>query len=85
MDADDGSTVVVAVRFASRADYERLAADPAQSEWYQALLAPLLDGEPTWIDGSWLPAVEHLPARLPAQGQAPTAETAEAAEAREHA
>jgi len=41
------------VRFASKADYLRLADDPAQSEWFAQKVMPLLDGEPRWIDGTW--------------------------------
>ena len=50
---DDGSTVVNTVRFASKADYLRLAEDPKQSEWYATKIAPLLAGDPRWIDGDW--------------------------------
>jgi hypothetical protein len=51
--ADDGTTVVNTVRFASRADYERLADDPRQDEWYTERILPLIDGEARWIDGDW--------------------------------
>lgn len=50
---DDGRTVVNTVRFATREDYVRLADDPRQAEWYAAKIAPLLEGEPRWIDGDW--------------------------------
>jgi hypothetical protein len=51
--AEDGRTVVNTVRFASRQDYEQLADDPAQAEWYAERIAPLLEGEARWIDGEW--------------------------------
>jgi hypothetical protein len=51
--ADEGGTVVVAVQFSSREEYRALAADPEQDRWWQTVFAPLLDGEPTWIDGMW--------------------------------
>ena len=50
---DDGRTVVSPVRFATRDDYARLADDPAQDEWWRSTMAPLLAGDPQWIDGSW--------------------------------
>jgi hypothetical protein len=50
--ADDGR-IAVAVRFASREDYERLAEDPKQDAWWSEVMAPMLDGEPEWIDGEW--------------------------------
>ena len=50
--ADDGR-VVVCVRFASKKEYEALADDPAQDEWWRVEMAPMLDGEPEWIDGEW--------------------------------
>ena len=51
--ADDGRTVVNTVRFASREDYQRLADDPRQDEWYSERMLPLIDGEARWIDGDW--------------------------------
>jgi hypothetical protein len=51
--ADDGTTVVNTVRFASREDYERLADDPRQDEWYTERIRPLIEGEARWIDGDW--------------------------------
>jgi hypothetical protein len=51
---DDGTTLVNWARFESREDYQRLGDDPAQDEWYRTRIEPLLDGEPRWIDGSWL-------------------------------
>lgn len=55
--ADDGATVVMAVFFESKEDYLRLAGDSTQDEWYRERLAPLLDGEPRWIDGEWQEAL----------------------------
>ena len=51
--SDDGGQVVMATRFASKQDYWALADNPDQDEWYRTSLAPLLDGDPTWIDGGW--------------------------------
>lgn len=50
---DDGQTIVMAVQFESKEQYLALADDPKQDEWYQSVAAPMLDGEPTWIDGTW--------------------------------
>lgn len=55
MFCDDGSTIVNYARFASREDYQALSGDPAQDQWWQQRLAPLLEGEPRWIDGGWAP------------------------------
>ena len=49
---DDGSTIVVAVRFESAETYKTLADDPAQDEWWTTKMAPLLD-DVRWIDGEW--------------------------------
>jgi len=49
---DDGQ-VVVAVRFASKQAYDKLADDPDQDTWYQEKLRPMLDDDPTWFDGEW--------------------------------
>lgn len=51
--SDDGHGVVIATRFASKEQYWALADDPTQDEWYSTTVAPLLDGDPTWIDGTW--------------------------------
>jgi hypothetical protein len=56
---DDGSTVVVPVRFESRDAYDRLGQDPTQDEWYQKIAADCLEGEVRWIDGSWHYGVER--------------------------
>ncbi|MCZ3385856.1 MAG: hypothetical protein LH630_02560 [Actinomycetia bacterium] len=45
--------IVVAIRFDSKAQDEALADDPAQDKWWRAEMAPLLDGDPEWIDGEW--------------------------------
>lgn len=50
---DDGAQVVIATRFASKEQYWALADTSDQDDWYQSTLAPMLDGDPTWIDGSW--------------------------------
>lgn len=49
----DDDRIVVAVRFESKEKYVRLADDSRQDEWYRTELAPLLDGDPDWIDGEW--------------------------------
>lgn len=51
--SDDGTHVVIAVRFASSEQYWALADTPDQDEWYRTSLVPLLEGDPTWIDGAW--------------------------------
>jgi antibiotic biosynthesis monooxygenase (ABM) superfamily enzyme len=53
LNGDDGQTIVVAVQFESKEQYVALADDPKQDEWYRTVMAPMLDGEPTWIDGTW--------------------------------
>lgn len=50
---DDSATVALAVRFDSKGAYAKLAADPAQADWYREHDAPHLDGEVRWIDGTW--------------------------------
>jgi hypothetical protein len=50
---DDGVTLVNTVRFTDKAAYQALADDPEQARWYAERMAPLLDGEPTWVDGTW--------------------------------
>ena len=52
MTADDGR-MVMAVRFESKAAYQKLADDPSQDKWWTKNVAPILDGEPEWIDGTW--------------------------------
>jgi hypothetical protein len=51
--ADDGVTIVVGVQFESKEKYLALADRPEQDEWYRTVMAPMLDGEPQWIDGTW--------------------------------
>ena len=41
------------VVFESKDAYLALANDPEQDKWYQAKVAPMLDGDPQWIDGTW--------------------------------
>ena len=50
----DGLTVVAAIRFADRASYEALGADPAQDVWWSTLMAPCFEGDVQWIDGEWM-------------------------------
>jgi hypothetical protein len=52
--ADDGETIINVAVFDSKESYMALADDPAQDEWWQKHYAPLLAGEPKWIDGSWI-------------------------------
>jgi hypothetical protein len=51
--SDDGSTIVSCVTFESKEKYLALADDPGQDEWWSSTMAPLLDGDPQWIDGTW--------------------------------
>ena len=53
MVSEDGATVVAATYFDSKANYDALADDPEQDRWYTERLAPMLDGEPQWLDGYW--------------------------------
>ena len=50
---DDGTTIVNVAVFESEAAYKALADDPAQDEWWTTKMAPMLDGDPQWIDGTW--------------------------------
>jgi hypothetical protein len=54
MVADDGKTVINVAVFDSKQSYVALADDPKQDEWWQKHYAPLLAGEPRWIDGDWI-------------------------------
>jgi hypothetical protein len=58
--ADDGTTVVTSVFFSSREDYQRLADDPRQDEWWQKEMAPHLT-DVRWTDGTWQAAISHAP------------------------
>lgn len=49
---DDGASLVMAVFFDSREDYQRLADDPEQDTWWSEQMAPLLS-DVRWTDGSW--------------------------------
>jgi hypothetical protein len=51
--ADDGQTVVLCARFKDKASYEALAEDPDQDRWWTEEMAPLLETEVRWIDGTW--------------------------------
>lgn len=45
--------IVVCVRFRDKAAYAALADNPAQATWWSEVMAPLIQGEPAWIDGEW--------------------------------
>ena len=62
----DGRVVNYA-EFESREAYEKLGADPEQDRWWRERMAPLLDGDPEWIDGDW--AVAAAPARSGPSGR----------------
>ncbi len=51
--SDDGLTVINWARFSDREAYQALSDDPAQEAFWLARLAPLLEGEPRWVDGEW--------------------------------
>ena len=55
----DGRVVNYA-EFESREAYEKLGQDAEQDRWWRERMAPLLDGDPEWIDGDW--AVAGTPA-----------------------
>ena len=52
--SEDGTKVVSCVVFESKEKYMALANDPKQDEWWSTQMAPLLAGDPQWIDGTWL-------------------------------
>lgn len=54
MVGDDGKTIVNVAVFDTKENYMALADDPEQDAWYQKEFAPLLDGEPQWVDGIWV-------------------------------
>ncbi|HET6910020.1 MAG TPA: hypothetical protein VFH54_11825 [Mycobacteriales bacterium] len=54
MVTDDGKTVVQVAVFDTKESYLKLADDPVQDEWWQKHYAPMLAGEPQWIDGEWV-------------------------------
>ena len=62
----DGRVVNYA-EFESRDAYEKLGQDAEQDKWWRERMAPLLDGEPEWIDGDW--AVAMPPARSGPSGR----------------
>ncbi len=51
---DDGRTIVSCVIFESKDAYLALADDPEQDTWWRERVMPLLDGDPQWVDGSWV-------------------------------
>jgi antibiotic biosynthesis monooxygenase (ABM) superfamily enzyme len=53
--ADDGVTIVNWARFTDKAAYQALSDSPEQDTYWQSRLAPLLEGEPQWVDGEWSP------------------------------
>ena len=52
---EDGVTLVNWARFADRAAYQALSDDPDQAAFWLARMAPLLEGDPRWVDGEWSP------------------------------
>jgi len=62
MMCDDGSTIVVSVFFDSEDSYKKLADDPMQAQWYEEKLAPMLEGDPQWLDGHWRYAFDAVAA-----------------------
>ena len=54
MISDDGRTVINVAVFDTKENYMALADDPVQDEWWQKHYAPMLDGDPQWIDGIWV-------------------------------
>jgi len=48
--------IAVAVRFESKESYLKLADDPNQDSWWTQTMRPLLDEDPTWVDGEWFEA-----------------------------
>jgi hypothetical protein len=51
MRVDDGVTVVGTFIFESKEAYAALAELPDQGEWFSSVIAPMLDGDATWLDG----------------------------------
>ena len=51
--ADDGATVVACVTFETKDSYLKLADSPEQDDWWRSVMAPMLAGDPQWIDGEW--------------------------------
>ena len=62
----DGRVVNYA-EFESREAYEKLGSDAEQDRWWRERMAPLLDGDPEWIDGDWV--VAGTPARSGPSGR----------------
>ncbi|MFN8147495.1 MAG: hypothetical protein U0R76_08525 [Candidatus Nanopelagicales bacterium] len=53
LESDDGATVVACIRFRDRDSYARLADDPEQDTWWSTSMAPLFEGDVSWVDGTW--------------------------------
>ncbi len=54
MRVDDGESVVGAFVFESKEAYDAIPESmPDQAEWFENVLSPMLDGDPTWMDGNW--------------------------------
>ena len=51
---EEGRRVINVAIFDSKDSYLKLADDPEQDRWYREELAPFLDGDPEWIDGTWI-------------------------------
>lgn len=51
--ADDGRTMIVTVQFDTKDQYLALAHSAEQDEWWRTVMLPLLEGEMTWVDGTW--------------------------------
>lgn len=51
--SDDGESFVLCGSFESKESYLALANDPAQDEWFQSVVAPMIAGEVQWTDGTW--------------------------------
>jgi hypothetical protein len=51
---DDGTTVVIAVRFRDKQAYLTLADSPQQDQFYAGKMRPLLAADPKWYDGEWV-------------------------------
>jgi hypothetical protein len=41
------------VVFQSKEEYLGLAVHPDQDAWWQTRMAPLIEGDPKWVDGVW--------------------------------
>ena len=52
--SEDGTTVVAAIRFADKASYDALGADPEQDAWWTTRMSPCFEGDVSWTDGQWM-------------------------------